>query len=143
MDQPHNEVVLNVAPGGRVCCAAPRTTAERSQMFATIVSVSLLLRCDLVLARHWFPGVHLFVQASHHLHRPGRTPIQGLAQAWERLEPDVVNWLDCAVDTDPLAVRLPTAFGDCTVARDCADLRFDEVAFTFDVQWPLPTALRA
>ena len=144
MDHPDQGTIeLDIVPGGRVRCSPPRTTSERAQMFTTVVGVSLLLRCDRVLARHWLPGMHLVVQAAHHLHRPGRTLIEGVGAEWERLEADVVAWLDQADDGDHPIVRLPTTFGSCHLARGHADLRFDEVAFTFDLQWRLPPALRA
>jgi hypothetical protein len=144
MDLPDQDTIeLDIVAGGRVRCSAPRTTSEWAQIFTTVVSVSLLLRCDLVLARHWLPGMHLFVEAGHHLHRPGRTLIEGVGMEWQRLEPDVVAWLDQADDSDHLVVSLPTTFGGCHLARDRADLCFDQVAFSFDLQWRLPAPHRA
>jgi len=133
--------VLDIAHGGSVRCAVPRTAEDRSTMFAAAIGASLLLGCKLVLARHWLPGIHLFVQAVDDL--PANAPIPHLCTEWLRLQPDVVAWLDQADDSDHLAVCLPTTLGSCHLARDHASLRFDEVAFTFDLQWRLPPALRA
>jgi hypothetical protein len=40
-----------------------------------------------------------------------------------------------------MVLQLPTPYGRCHLASDRVALRFDQVAFTFNLRWPLPPAL--
>ena len=128
-------LILDIVPGGELKCVVPRTAEDRSAMFAAVVGVSMLRGCDLVMVRHWLPGVHLFVQAAHDL--PVNAPTPHLCTEWLRLQSAVMAWLD---GDGPLVVQLPTAYGLCHLASDRTPLRFDEVAYTFSLQWRLPSA---
>lgn len=131
-------IVLDIVPGGELKCVVPRTAEDRSTMFAAAVGISMLLGCDLVMVRHWLPGVHLFVQAARDL--PVNARIPHLCTEWLRLQPAAMAWLD---GNGPLVMQLSTAYGLCHLASDCAALRFDEVVYTLSLQWRLPPACMA
>ena len=129
-------LILDIEPGGDLRCVAPRTIEDRSTMFAAVVGISLLLGCDLVMARHWLPGVHLFVQAAEDL--PVNAPIPHLGTEWQRLQPVAMAWLDGG---GPPVLHLHSAYGHCSLASDRVPPHVENVAFTLDLRWPLPPAL--
>lgn len=136
-------LTLDITPGGIARCTAPRATEHRSLMFSLMVISSLQLQCGLVVARNWLPGMHLFVQAIHHLQRSAQAPMAALPLEWPRMERDSLACLDRSDDRHPQVIYLSSAFASCCLARPHGMPPLPEPAFTFDVQWGLPSGLLA
>jgi hypothetical protein len=136
-----DQVTIRVTHGGGVRCVAPRCTDDRSLIFSLMVSASLHLQCESVLARHWLPGMHLMVQAFLPLQRPADVTMQDLAWEWPRMERSGFSWLDRSDEKHPAIVYLPSAFGSCCLVRARSMPQHPAPAFTFDIRWPLPATL--